>query len=525
MIWMLLLLCIAVDADAPFQIKCGELEGSTFLQVATAPLRHFLSRQMHGMGDGSCPTKLSENTFKTLEIATWPQYMRLNRSATEPRRLRISGFAYALDNCRSSWSYRRETLRNFLSLSGGDRLLPPSSPAAMSGEYVSHSVAGAGISLIAKDTAFHSWTTTNLYGHFDAFIDLPPRLQLDYNASQLRVDGCDPPLNLESAIPSTKKSFKILPLTQTGITVISDIDDVLKKSEGWNLKRLCLYTYVHPFQPWLNMPEVFKRWRDSNLKDLHFHYSTDAPEMSHSAYTALLDHYPLGSFDFRPWSLVNVSISRIASIERLITTFPHREYILMGDDSTPGQLSAYVDVAKRYPTQVNCLVLRRSSKLLDNVIDPNMKQLEGVRHLLFTSPNQLLNITPDVIARECGGLADTTNNITTADDDGLHVVNGTTMSGGIRSWINTFTNFRRAFSACYFLGLRRPSHLCPFDLRYGTAFVEGGRMKEEGDARAIAFLTWFGVLTPYRLSSIELRMMFKVLQGTRPQAIGVSGEF
>ncbi|KXT02922.1 hypothetical protein AC578_10622 [Pseudocercospora eumusae] len=475
MIWVLFLLCSAVAADAPFQIKCGTLERSTFLQAATAPIRHFLSHQFHNIGDASCPNKLSENEFKALEIATWPQYMRLNHSATEPRRLRISGFAYALDNCRSSWSYRRETLRNFLMLTGGDRLLPPSSPAAMSREYVSHSVAGAGISIIANDTAFQSWTTTNLYGHFDAFIDLHPGVQLDYSATQLRVDGCDPPLNLGWTIPSTSTSFKILPLNDTGITVLSDLDDVLKKSEGWNLKRLCLYTYVYPFQPWLNMPEVFKRWRDSNLKDLHFHYSTDAPEMSHSAYTALLDHYPLGSFDFRPWSLINATISRIASIERLINTFPHRQYILMGDDSTPGQLSAYVDVAKRYPKQVKCLVLRRCSKLLDNVIDPNMKQLEGVRHLLFTSPHQLLNITPSELAKNCPALV--------GPNDGLHVMNATTMSGRVRSWVNTFNQFRRAFSTCYFLGSQRPSYLCPFDLRYGTEFVEGGRMKSEEDAR------------------------------------------
>ncbi|KXT11669.1 hypothetical protein AC579_7046 [Pseudocercospora musae] len=476
MICVLFLLCSAVAADVPFQIKCGELGSSTFLQTATAPLRHFLSRQVHNIGDVSCPNKLSENEFKALDIATWPQYMRLNHSATQPPRLRISGFAYALDTCRSSWSYRRETLRNFLMLTGGDRLLPPSSPAAMSREYLAHSVAGAGISIIVNDTAFQSCTTTNLYGHFDAFFDLPPGLQLDYSATQLRVDGCDPPLNLHSTIPSTLKAFKILPLNDRGITILSDLDDVLKKSEGWNLKRLCLYTYVYPFQPWLNMPEVFKRWRDSDLKDLHFHYSTDAPEMSHSAYTALLDHYPLGSFDFRPWSLVNATISRVASIERLINTFPHRQYILMGDDSTPGQLPAYVDIASRYPAQVKCLVLRRSSKLLDNVIDPNMKQLQGVRHLLFTSPRQFLNITPSELAKNCTALS-------TADEHGLHVMNATTMSGRIRSWVNTFDQFRRAFSTCYFLGLKRPSYLCPFDRRYGTEFVEGGRMKSEEDAR------------------------------------------
>ncbi|KAF7198239.1 hypothetical protein HII31_00595 [Pseudocercospora fuligena] len=481
MIWVLLLLCGAVAAEAPFQIKCGKLERSTFLQAATAPLRHFLSRKVHNIGDVSCPDKLHDNDFKALEIATWGQYMRLNQSATEPRRLRISGFAYALDNCRSSWSYRRETLRNFLMLTGGDRLLPPASPAAMSREYVAHSVAGAGISIIANDTAFKSWTTTNLYGHFDAFIDLPPGLQLDYSATQLRVDGCDPPLNLKSTIPSATKSFKIIPLNDRGITILSDLDDVLKKSEGWNLKRLCLYTYVHPFQPWLNMPEVFRRWRESDIEDLHFHYSTDAPEMSHSAYTALLDHYPLGSFDFRPWSLVNATISRVAGIERLMNTFPNRQYILMGDDSTPGQLSAYVDIAKRYPKQVKCLVLRRSSKLLDNVIDPNMKQLEGVRHLLFTSPHQLLDFTPDVIARNCGGLVNTTAAL--AEVDGLHVMDATTMSGRVRSWVNTFNQFRKAFSTCYFLGLQRPSYLCPSDLRYGTEFVEGGRMMSEEEAR------------------------------------------
>jgi phosphatidate phosphatase APP1 len=62
-----------------------------------------------------------------------------------------------------------------------------------------------------------------------------------------------------------------------GITVLSDIDDILRVTKIYKPKEGLLNSFARPFTPWMNMPEVYANW-SSSISDFHFHYLTTTPE-------------------------------------------------------------------------------------------------------------------------------------------------------------------------------------------------------------------------------------------------------
>jgi hypothetical protein len=43
-----------------------------------------------------------------------------------------------------------------------------------------------------------------------------------------------------------------------GLTIVSDVDDILRIGEVWNPKQIIFNTFVRPFQPWLDMDRVYR---------------------------------------------------------------------------------------------------------------------------------------------------------------------------------------------------------------------------------------------------------------------------
>lgn len=66
----------------------------------------------------------------------------------------------------------------------------------------------------------------------------------------------------------------------TGLTVISDIDDILRVTKIYEPKQGLLNSFAKPFEPWMNMPEVYANWSQS-LPNMHFHYRKSTSQHSH----------------------------------------------------------------------------------------------------------------------------------------------------------------------------------------------------------------------------------------------------
>lgn len=77
-----------------------------------------------------------------------------------------------------------------------------------------------------------------------------------------------------------------------GLTILSDIDDVLRETRIYAPEQGILNTFVRPYKPWMNMDRVFANW-SSSIPDLHFHYMTPTPEQLARHYVQFLDqNYP-----------------------------------------------------------------------------------------------------------------------------------------------------------------------------------------------------------------------------------------
>lgn len=150
----------------------------------------------------------------------------------------------------------------------------------------------------------------------------------------------------------------------TGITIISDIDDILRVTKIWNPKEGLLNSFAKPFTQYQNMPEIYANWSKS-VQNLHFHYLTTTPEQVTKNYMDFIyKTYPFGSFDTRPLNFSDVSATlsiRKFLLDKVFQTFPQRKFILVADTSNSDVMSDYPQLATDYPGQVQCIWLKNSS--------------------------------------------------------------------------------------------------------------------------------------------------------------------
>ncbi|KAK1761235.1 phosphatidate phosphatase APP1 [Echria macrotheca] len=192
----------------------------------------------------------------------------------------------------------------------------------------------------------------------------------------------------------------------TGITIISDIDDILRVTKIWNPKEGLLNSFARPFTPWMNMPSHYAHWAQT-VPNLHFHYLTTTPEQVTRNYMEFIfANYPLGSFDTRPLNFSDVSATlsiRKHLLDLVFETFPQRKFVLIGDTTNSDVMKAYPQLAKDHPGQVQCIWLRNTTATDATFRFPyDTKGFEGIdqsRYMFFVVPDDLTGL--DVSKGEC----------------------------------------------------------------------------------------------------------------------------
>lgn len=74
--------------------------------------------------------------------------------------------------------------------------------------------------------------------------------------------------------------------------------------------------------------------------------------------------YPGGSFDTRPLNFSDVSATlsiRLFLLQKIFMTFPKRQFVLVADTSNSDVMKDYPKMAKDFPGQVKCILLRNTS--------------------------------------------------------------------------------------------------------------------------------------------------------------------
>ncbi|KAG9127068.1 hypothetical protein FRC07_000791 [Ceratobasidium sp. 392] len=184
-----------------------------------------------------------------------------------------------------------------------------------------------------------------------------------------------------------------------GITLITDIDDILRVTKIWNPDEGLLNSFVYPFQPWMNMPDVLNRW-DAVIPNLHFHYLTTTPIKVARPYMSFIyGRYPLGSFDVRPLNITTldqtISIRRV-NLQRVFETFPYRKFVLLADTSNQDVMKQYPAMAKEFPGRVQCILLRNTSATDPSDYFPydtsGFRDLDNSTYMFFRTPDDIAGL-------------------------------------------------------------------------------------------------------------------------------------
>ena len=185
----------------------------------------------------------------------------------------------------------------------------------------------------------------------------------------------------------------VLLVPETGISVVSDIDDVLRITKVYVPNQGLYNSFVQPYVNVPGVPELFAQWA-RNLSGAAFHYDTTTPvELTRTYVDYLFSNFPLGSLEMRPINLTQPSEildARQNSLLKLFQTFPRRKFgtshsirlpswrsifliehradcgspytpVLVGDTSSSTLLSAYPQIAQQFPNNIACIFIRNTS--------------------------------------------------------------------------------------------------------------------------------------------------------------------
>lgn len=187
-----------------------------------------------------------------------------------------------------------------------------------------------------------------------------------------RTSGPEPePFWLRYAVRSPAGDERIftgqsLMVPDEGLSVISDIDDTVKVSNVTNKQALLENTFLKPF---VVAPGLAALYQNLESKGAAFHYVSSSPWQ---LYPPLRDFFqevglPNGSFHLKSFRLKDKSFLNLFKssgetkplvIEKLLATFPDRDFILIGD-SGEADPEIYGDIARRHPNQIRAILIRK----------------------------------------------------------------------------------------------------------------------------------------------------------------------
>jgi len=154
-------------------------------------------------------------------------------------------------------------------------------------------------------------------------------------------------------------------LADTGLSVISDVDDTIKVSHVRDRQALLRKTFYEPFQAVDGMSAVYRAWAADGAS---FHYVSASPWQLYEplAEFAATNGFPAGSWHMKQFRVKDSSFLALfdspenykpAVIEPLLRQFPQRRFILVGD-SGERDPEIYGTLARQFPTQVQRVFIR-----------------------------------------------------------------------------------------------------------------------------------------------------------------------
>jgi len=160
-------------------------------------------------------------------------------------------------------------------------------------------------------------------------------------------------------------SGDVLLLADTGVSVISDVDDTIKISEVRDKKKLLENTFMRPFVAVPGMAAAYTRWAGQGAA---FHYVSASPWQLLDPLKSFIGEaaYPQGSMhmklfrwkDSTFFSLFQSPIEyKQPILSGLIAQFPQRRFVLVGDSGEKDP-EVYAAIYRVHPQQVAGIYIR-----------------------------------------------------------------------------------------------------------------------------------------------------------------------
>jgi hypothetical protein len=192
-----------------------------------------------------------------------------------------------------------------------------------------------------------------------------------HSEATLRVpaDGLAPGWTAAAVVPRAgdPRTFSgdVLLLADTGVSVISDVDDTIKISEVRDKQKLLENTFLKPFVAVPGMAAAYARWAGQGAA---FHYVSASPWQLFDPLTGFIAEaaYPRGSmhmklFRWKDGTFFSLFQSPIEYkqpiLSGLIAQFPQRKFVLIGDSGEKDP-EVYAAVYRVHPQQVVGIYIR-----------------------------------------------------------------------------------------------------------------------------------------------------------------------
>ncbi len=153
-------------------------------------------------------------------------------------------------------------------------------------------------------------------------------------------------------------------IPETGLSVISDIDDTIKVSNVPDKKSLIEHIFFKDYETTPGMPAFYAHLQQQGA---YFHYISASPwQLYPSLQPFMQTHYPRGSYSLRNFRTMDSSFIRfflssmdykISAISTLIKRYPRHRFILIGDSGEKDP-EVYAAIYAKFPDNIEKILIR-----------------------------------------------------------------------------------------------------------------------------------------------------------------------
>jgi len=156
-----------------------------------------------------------------------------------------------------------------------------------------------------------------------------------------------------------------LVVPEQGISVISDIDDTIKRTQVRDRREMLLNTFARRFEPAPRMAAWYRAL--AKTPGTRFHYLSASPIQLYPALSDFIRNadFPQGSMHLREsttWRTLipgdeDSRMHKLGVIKRLLAEFPQRRFVLVGD-SGEADPEIYAQTFRSHPQRIESIVIR-----------------------------------------------------------------------------------------------------------------------------------------------------------------------